>query len=256
MIDSHVHLDDRRFSKDRDEVIRSLEASGVQRVYNIGDSIESSRASVELANKYKNVFATVGIHPHNAKDYDDKTEKELIKLSENKNVRAIGEIGLDYYYDNSPRDIQRRVFKRQIDLAARLDLPIVIHSRDAAKETLDYVKYARTTYPTMRILIHCFSQSVEMLHEYLKQDCYIALGGTITYKNSRTPKEAAKECRMDRLVLETDCPYLTPEPYRGKRNEPKYVSYVAEMIADVRGMTVEEVIEKTSENTLRFYGDL
>lgn len=253
MIDSHAHLDDERFNEDREEVIKNLKRDNVDYVVNIGADIESSRNSVDLADKCSNIYATVGIHPHDAKTYTDEMEEELIKLSENKKVVAIGEIGLDFYYDNSPRDVQQIVFERQIKMASRLGKNVVIHSREAVKQTFDTIKtYHKNFY--FKALIHCFTQSVEMMEEYVKMGDYIALGGAVTFKNSRVPKEVARVVPLDRLLLETDSPYMTPEPYRGKRNEPKYVNEVAKFIADLRGMDVKELIEITDKNTKDFYG--
>ena len=166
---------------------------------------------------------------------------------------AIGEIGLDYYYDNSPRDIQREVFKKQIALAAKLKKNIVIHSRDASEETFEILKEAHEKYEFVA-LIHCFSQSVEMMEKYLKMGDYIALGGAVTFKNSKTPKEVAKKVDLERLLLETDCPYMTPVPYRGKRNEPKYVKFTCNYIADLRQIESSELEKITAANTKRFFG--
>ncbi|RVU53899.1 TatD family hydrolase [Anaerosphaera multitolerans] len=254
MIDSHAHLDDARFNYDRDVLIKNLKANGVDFVYNIGADLKSSIASVELANKYDNVHAVIGVHPHEAKTYSPEVEEKLIELSKDKKVRAIGEIGLDFYYDHSPRDVQREVFKRQIVLADKLKLPIVIHSRDASLETYEMVEWAKKTYD-IEVLIHCFSQSVDMMKRYMKLNCYISLGGAVTFKNARVPKEVAKEVDIDRLLLETDCPYMTPVPFRGKRNEPMYVKYVAKEIAKIRGMDEDELVSITDVNTKRFYND-
>lgn len=254
MIDSHAHLDDEKFDLDRDELIENLKQNGIDLVFNIGADIESSRNSVALSKEYENVYAAVGIHPHDAKTYSEEIETELIELSKAEKVVAIGEIGLDYYYDLSPRDVQKEVFKRQIELANSLNLPIVIHSRDAHKDTFDILKEAHEKYPEMRVLIHCYSSSVELMHEYMKLGFYIALGGAVTFKNSVTPKKIAQEVPIDRLLLETDSPYMTPVPYRGKRNEPMYVKYVADLIAEIRGISVEELIRHTDKNTKEFYG--
>ena len=227
MIDSHVHLDDPAFDEDRDSLIKSLGDNGIELVINNSSDLPSSERSVELANKYENIYAAIGVHPHEAKTYDDQVEERLIELSKNEKVMAIGEIGLDYYYDNSPRDVQKEVFKRQIELAARLGKNIVIHSRDAVKDTFDILKEAHEKYE-FTALIHCFSQSVEMMEEYVKMGDYLALGGAVTFKNAKTPKEVAKKVPLDRLLLETDCPYMTPVPYRGERNEPKLVKFVCQ----------------------------
>lgn len=255
MIDSHAHLDDKRFNYDRDILIKSLKDNGIDFVYNIGADLASSKKSVELARKYENIHAVIGVHPHDADTYNDKVEKELIELSKDENVRAIGEIGLDFYYDNSPRDIQKEAFIKQIELANKLNLPIVIHSRDAAMETFEIVKETKEKYPNMDILIHCFSQSVELMKEYTKLGCYIALGGVVTFKNSKVPKEVARLVPIDKLLLETDAPYLTAVPMRGKRNEPMFMKYTAVEIARLRNMSVEELVKITDENTKRFYND-
>lgn len=253
MIDSHVHLDDEAFNEDREDIIKSLGENGIELVINNSSDLLSSERSVELANKYENIYAAIGVHPHEARTYDDEVEKRLIELSRDKKVLAIGEIGLDYYYDNSPRDVQKEVFKRQIELAAKLKKNIVIHSRDAAKDTFDILKEAHEKYD-FTALIHCFSQSVDMMREYLKMGDYIALGGAVTFKNAKTPKEVAKAVDLDRLLLETDCPYMTPVPYRGKRNEPKLVKFTCQYIADLRQMDALELEKITGENTKRFFG--
>ena len=255
MIDSHVHLDDAKFDYDRENLIENLKEHGLDRVYNIGADLESSIASVELADKYEIIKAVIGVHPHAASEYNQEVEDKLIELAKNENVRAIGEIGLDYYYDNSPRDIQVQVFKKQIELANKLKLPIVIHSREAAKETFDIISSYKEKYKDLKFLIHCFSQSVEMMREYVKMGCYIALGGVVTFKNSKVPKEVAKEVPLENLLLETDCPYLAPEPMRGKRNEPMFIKYSAQKIAEIRGISLEELLKATDENTRRFYND-
>lgn len=255
MIDSHVHLDDAKFDYDRENLIKGLKEHGLDRVYNIGADLESSIASVELADKYEIIKAVIGVHPHAASEYNQEVEDKLIELAKNENVRAIGEIGLDYYYDNSPRDIQVQVFKKQIELANKLKLPIVVHSREAAKETFDIISSYKEKYKDLKFLIHCFSQSVEMMREYVKMGCYIALGGVVTFKNSKVPKEVAKEVPLENLLLETDCPYLAPEPMRGKRNEPMFIKYSAQKIAEIRGISLEELLKATDENTRRFYND-
>ncbi len=253
MIDSHVHLDDEAFEEDREDIIKSLSENGIELVINNSSDLPSSERSVKLANEYKNIYAAIGVHPHEASSYNDEVEKRLIELSKDKKVVAIGEIGLDYYYDNSPRDVQKEVFKRQIELAAKLKKNIVIHSRDAAKDTFDILKEAHEKYD-FTALIHCFSQSVDMMREYLKMGDYIALGGAVTFKNAKTPKEVAKVVDLDRLLLETDCPYMTPVPYRGKRNEPKFVKFSCQYIADLRQMDAGELEKITAINTKRFFG--
>lgn len=252
-IDSHAHLDDERFDEDRENLINNLKDNKIDLVFNIGADIESSKASVKLANKYDNIYAVVGVHPHDAKDVDEDYLDTLRELSKEEKVVAIGEIGLDFYYDNSPRDTQREVFKEQLDLAKELDLPVVIHTRDAAQETFDILKEAAQD-GKLRAILHCYSGSVEMAMEYVKLGFYISLGGPVTFKKSKVSKEVAKAVPLDKLLIETDSPYLTPEPYRGKRNEPKYVRLTAEMIAELRGISIEEVAEATSRNAMEFFG--
>ena len=253
LIDSHAHLDDGRFDPDRETLIGSLKDNGIEMVINVGADLKSSRAAVELAKKHENIYAVVGVHPHSAKDLEGGDLNEVRDLLKEDKVVAIGEIGLDFYYDNSPRDIQRKWFKAQIELAKELDLPIVIHTRDAAQETFDILKEAAQD-GKLRCLLHCYSGSAEMAEEYLKLGFFISLGGPVTFKNARVSREVAKVVPLDRLLIETDSPYLTPEPYRGKRNEPMYVKYVAERIAKEKGVTFEEVAQATSDNVYRFFG--
>ncbi len=253
LIDSHAHLDDRRFDPDRETLIESLKDNGIDMVINVGADVGSSRAAVDLAKKYENIYAVVGVHPHSAKDLEGKDLSEIRDLLKEDKVVAIGEIGLDFYYDNSPRDIQRKWFKAQIDLAKELDLPIVIHTRDAAQETFDILKEAAGD-GRLKCLLHCYSGSAEMAEEYMKLGFFISLGGPVTFKNARVSREVARVVPLDRLLIETDSPYLTPEPYRGKRNEPMYVKYVAERIAQEKGVTFEEVAQATSDNVYRFFG--
>ncbi|WP_422486774.1 TatD family hydrolase [Gudongella sp. DL1XJH-153] len=253
LIDSHAHLDDRRFDPDRETLIKSLKDNGIDLVINVGADIESSKASIKLAKKHENIYAVVGVHPHSAKDLEGKDLSDLRELLKEDKVVAIGEIGLDFYYDNSPRDIQRKWFKAQIDLAKELDMPVVIHTRDAAQETFDILKEAGED-GKLKCLLHCYSGSAEMAEEYIKLGFHISLGGPVTFKNARVPREVAKVVPLDKLLIETDSPYLTPEPYRGKRNEPMYVKYVAERIAQEKGITYQEVAQTTSDNVLRFFG--
>lgn len=251
-IDSHAHLDDERFDEDRDLVINNLKDNGIDIAVNIGADLQSSINSVELSKKYENIYAAVGIHPHSADEADGKTLEKIKELADNEKVVAIGEIGLDYYYDNSPRDKQRECFKAHLELAKELNLPVVIHSREAAQETFDIIEEAQDG--TLRGVMHCYSGSVEMAEEYInKLGFYISIGGPVTFKNARVVKEVAQSVPLDKLLIETDCPYLTPEPYRGKRNEPMYVKYTAAEIANLRGITVEELAEATSRNARKLF---
>ena len=251
-IDSHSHLDDDRFNEDRDILIKSLKENKIDIAINIGADLETSINSVKLADKYDNIYATVGVHPHSASEVTQETLDLFRQMAQNEKVVAIGEIGLDFYYDNSPRDLQRKWFKEQLKLAKELDLPVVIHSRDATKETFDTIKEAQDG--SLRGVLHCFSGSVEVAREYIKLGFYISIGGPVTFKNARVVREVAQDVPLDKLLIETDCPYLTPEPYRGKRNQPMYVKYVAEKIAEIKDITVEELAATTSKNTKDLFG--
>ena len=251
LIDSHAHLDDRRFDRDRDRLIKSLKEFGVELVINPGADLSSSIKAVSLAEEYDNIYAAVGVHPHSAKEMDESTIGLLKSFTNREKVIAIGEIGLDYYYDNSPRDVQRKRFIEQLNLAKEVNLPVIFHSREANKDTFDILKEAQDG--SLRGVMHCFSGSVEMAMEYIKLGFYISLAGPVTFKNARIPKEVAKAVPLDKLMIETDAPYLTPEPYRGKRNEPIYVRYVAGTIAELKGLTFEEVAKQTAENTKRLF---
>ncbi|MDR7857599.1 TatD family hydrolase [Tissierella sp.] len=252
IIDSHAHLDDRRFDNDREMIIKNLKGNGVELVINIGADLQTSIASVSLAEKYDNIYAAIGVHPHSAKEMDYSTIEILKSFAKREKVVAIGEIGLDFHYDNSPRDVQRKWFKEQLKLAKEVDLPVVIHTREANQETFDILKEAQDG--SLRGVLHCYSGSVEMALEYIKLGFYISLGGPVTFNNAKVAKEVAKAVPLDKLLIETDCPYLTPVPYRGKRNEPIFVKYVAETIAEIRGITIEELGEATNRNTKKLFG--
>ncbi len=251
LIDSHAHLDDRRFDRDRDRLIRDLKNQGVDLVINPGADLQSSIKAVSLAEEYDNIYAAVGIHPHSAKEMEDSTIEILKSLAGRDKVIAIGEIGLDYYYDNSPRDVQRKRFIEQLNLAKELKLPVIIHSRDAAQDTFNILKDAQDG--SLEGVLHCYSGSAEMALEYIKLGFYISLAGPVTFKNAKVPKEVAKAVPLDKLLIETDSPYLTPEPYRGKRNEPTYVRYVAGTIAELRGSSFEEIARRAAENTKKLF---
>ena len=253
LFDSHAHLNDERFDEDREELISSLQEKGVDLVVNPGACIKTSIESVELANKYDFIYAAVGVHPHDVGDLDDTAIDTLRKLAtENEKVVAIGEIGLDYYYDNYPRDIQQKWFIKQIELANELKLPIIIHDRDAHGDTLEIIKKYKS--PEIGCVLHCYSGSVELAREYVKMGCFISLSGTVTFKNNKKTKEVAREIPLDRLFIETDSPYMAPEPHRGKRNDPSLVAFVADKIAQEKGISYEKVCEATKENAKRLFG--
>lgn len=250
-IDSHAHLDDERFDEDRERLIKSLKENNIELVLNAGADLQTSLNSVELSKKYDFIYASVGCHPHDSKYMNEDTMNIFKSLSKNKKVLAIGEIGLDYYYDNSDRDTQRKWFREQIRLAKELDMPYIVHDRDAHEDVLKIMKEEH--YSGSRGILHCYSSSAEMAKEFIKLGFYISLGGPVTFKNAKTPKSVAKEIPLSSLLIETDCPYLSPEPFRGKRNNPSYVSYVAEEIAQIRDISVEEVAEQTSTNFKKLF---
>ena len=225
--------------------------TGVSYIVNIGADLRSSRYSVKLAREYPFIFATVGIHPHDAIGLDANVLAELEKLAGEEKVVAIGEIGLDYYYDHSPRDIQRAAFIDQLVLAKKLNLPIVVHSREAEEDTMNILKEHYAGAGTG--ILHCFSGSLAMAREALDLGFYLAFGGVVTFKNAGGLLEVLREIPLDRILLETDCPYLTPVPHRGKRNEPAYLPYVAEKIAEIKGVAIEELAEITTANAIRVY---
>lgn len=246
LFDSHAHLDDERFEEDRIDVIEAMPKAGVGLIMNVGADMPSSRRSVVLAKKYPFIYAAVGVHPHEVEEMTDADLQDLKELAREEKVRAIGEIGLDYYYDNSPRDKQKNWFEKQIELAQELNMPIIIHCRDAMQDCLDILK--KYDFSSTSGVMHCFSGSAETAAEIVKMGFYVAFGGAITFKNNKKACGAVQAVPMERLLIETDCPYLTPEPHRGKRNDSRYVKYVAEKVAEFRGITVEEVEQATMFN--------
>lgn len=251
LFDSHAHLDDNRFDGDREEVIARAAANGVTGIINIGADMASSRRSVELARRYSSVYAAVGIHPHDAKDaVEDDYEQLAAWVKEEPKVLAIGEIGLDYYYDWSPRPVQQEVFRRHIRLAREVGKPIIIHDRDAHGDILAMVKQEAAG---LTGVFHCFSGSLDMAREVIKLGFYVSIAGPVTFDKSVKLKEIAAAVPLDRLLVETDAPYLTPQPYRGRRNEPAHVKFVAEEVARVRGLTPAEVAAATTANVKRLF---
>lgn len=251
LFDTHAHLDDGRFDQDRDEVIKQCAEEGVSLILNAGSNIETSVKSIAIAEKYQFIYAAAGVHPHDASSMDDETAEVLAALAENKKVRAIGEIGLDYHYDLSPRDVQKKRFMEQIDLARQLKLPVIVHDREAHGDVMDIFKQSRIQ--EVGGVLHSFSGSAEMALECIKLGLYISISGPVTFNNAKKTVEAVKAVPLDMLLIETDSPYLTPVPHRGKRNYPGYVRFVAEKIAEIKGISFEEVAQKTMENGKRLF---
>lgn len=251
IFETHAHYDDAAFSEDRDFLLEQMHREGIEYIVNIGCSMENSNSITGLVKQYDFLYGTVGVHPEDAGSLTESDMEELEELSKQDKILAIGEIGLDYHYDEPPKDIQKQWFVRQLDLAKRRQLPVVIHSRDAAKDTLDIMK-AEHAGKTNGV-IHCFSYGVEMAREYLNMGYYIGIGGVITFKNGRKLKEVAEYAPLDRIVLETDAPYLAPVPFRGKRNCSLYLKYVVEELARLKGLSAEAVCTVTYENAKRLY---
>ena len=249
LIDSNAHLMDEQYNGEVEKIIQNALDNDVNTIINIGYSKETSKQAIELANKYDFIYAVVGMHPDECnREVDITFVKEL---AQNKKVVAIGEIGLDYHYEGHNKELQKKYFIEQINLANELGMPVVIHSRDADMDMLEILK---TNKIKNNFVMHCFSSSVEILKEVLKLGAYVSIAGPVTFKNARSLIDVAKLVPEDKLMIETDCPYLCPEPNRGKRNEPAMVKYTAEKIAELREITLEELATITSENTKRFYG--
>lgn len=251
IFDTHAHYDDEAFNEDREKLLNSVFSADAYRIVNIGASMDGSRESIAFAGKYPYIYATVGLHPDYAADWNDNAKAELSALSKNKKCVAIGEIGLDYYYEDPGRDLQKSAFEGQLTLARELKLPVVIHSRDAAKDTLDLIKASGIAEEGG--IMHCFSYPPEVAAECLKLGFYIGVGGALTFKNTRKLPDVVSMCPMDRLVIETDCPYMAPVPFRGKRNDSTYLTYVISRIAEIKEISAEEVERITYENALRVY---
>lgn len=244
IFDSHAHYDDAAFDPDRDELLASLPGRGVCRVVDCGADLSSSRQAIALAEKYSYFSAAAGIHPECANDAPENWEDLLEPLLSSNRIVAVGEIGLDYHFEeNAPREIQRELFERQILLAKKHGLPVIVHDRDAHGDTMDLLRRHRPAG-----VIHCFSGSAEMAKEAVRLGFYIGVGGSVTFKNARVPVEVVQSLPRDRLLLETDCPYLAPVPFRGKRNDSSFIPCVAEKIAEIRGEDAQEVLDSAKEN--------
>jgi TatD DNase family protein len=252
LFDTHAHLNAEEYKDDLDEVILRAQEAGVTNMVVVGFDRPTIEKAMELVDQYDFLFASVGWHPVDA---IDMTEEDLVwieKLAAHPKVVALGEMGLDYHWDKSPKDIQKEVLRKQIRLARKVKLPIIIHNREATADIIEILKEEKAD--EIGGIMHCFSGSPEIARECIKMNFYISLGGPVTFKNAKKPKEVAAEIPLDKLLIETDCPYLTPHPYRGKRNEPGYVKLVAEQIAEIKGLTYEEVADATTKNAKNFFG--
>lgn len=251
LFDTHTHINDEKYTGYQ-EVMDSFERAGGKGCIVCGCDFPSSISSLEIAEKHKNVYATIGMHPHDSKDYSEEMEQYLIKNADNPKVVAIGEIGLDYYYDLSERDIQKKVFVQQIKLADQVGLPIVFHIRDAMGDFLDILQENKQ-YFNHGGVVHSFSGSLQIAEYLIKFGFYLSFNGIITFKNANKVLEVIRNIPLDRILIETDCPYLTPEPFRGQINRPQYVELVAKKIAELKGISLEDVLEKTFENARRVF---
>jgi TatD DNase family protein len=253
IFDTHAHYDDHQFEDDRYSLLDSMKEAGIGTIVNNAADLESVETSLELAHRYDFVYAAVGVHPENAYELDDSKLLWLRDKSHDPKAVAIGEIGLDYHYpDNPDRDTQIKWFRAQLRLALEEKLPVVIHSRDAAADTMEIMKEAASKGIVADI--HCYSYSPEQALEYVKMGFYIGVGGVVTFKNGKKLKQTVDKIPLDRILLETDCPYMAPEPFRGSRNSSVYLPYVVKAIADIKGVTPQEVIDITEQNARKFYG--
>jgi TatD DNase family protein len=258
LVDSHCHIDGEAFDIDRDEIVQRARDAGVVAMMTIGTGDPHSndfRKAVEVAEKYDNVYASVGVHPHDAKLYDDAAESHLIDLVKTSNkVIAWGEIGLDFYYDHSPRDVQRDVFRRQIRTARRLGLPIVVHSRDADDETVEIISEECSSEGFRGGIMHCFGGTPAMAEKLLPLGFLVSFAGNVTFKKAENLREAARVVPLEKMLVETDCPFLTPEPNRGKRNEPSFVEHTARFLAHLKGVEFQTLADQTTRNFVDFFG--
>lgn len=249
IFDSHAHYDDQAFDADRDSLLNSLPALGVCHVINVGASLRGCARSAELAEQYAYFHAAAGIHPEELKDAPPDWPAQVEALLKRPKMVAVGEIGLDYHFaENAPREQQRQAFEQQLQLANRLDLPVIVHDRDAHGDTMELLRRTRPAG-----VLHCFSGSVEMMREAVSLGLFIGLGGAVTFKNARVPVEVARAVPAERLLLETDCPYMAPVPFRGKRCDSSLIAHTANRIAEIRGETAEELLRTTRDNAMRLF---
>lgn len=251
IFDTHAHYDDEAFDDDRDSLLSGMEEGGVGRIVNVGANMKTSAVTIELTKQYPFVYGAVGVHPNEVGGMIDSDIQQLERWSALDKIVAIGEIGLDYHYDEPPKEVQFRWFEAQAELARQVHLPIIVHSRDAAKDTVDIMKSLHAG--EIGGVVHCYSYTKELARDFLEMDYYFGIGGVLTFPNAKKLKEAAAYIPMDKIVLETDCPYLAPVPNRGKRNSSLNIHYVVEILAEIKGMTEEEIEAVTFENAKQLY---
>lgn len=249
-IDVHAHLDNVRYEEDLDTIVKNAKEKCVEKIITAGYDLNSSYVDVEIANRFENVFATVGVHPENVEGLEKNYLEKLETLLKNKKVVAIGEIGLDYHWRKDNQELQKKIFIEQIDLANKLDLPIVVHCRDAVGDTLQILKEHT---PKRESLMHCYGGSVESAKEFIKLGFSFSFGGVVTFKNAKNVQEVVKNIPLEKIMLETDCPYMSPEPFRGKVNEPKNIPIIAEKIADIKNIKIDEVEKNTTKNAEKLF---
>ncbi|WP_181538813.1 TatD family hydrolase [[Anoxybacillus] calidus] len=252
LFDTHAHLNAIQYNDDLQEVINRALEEGVSNIVVVGFDRPTISRAIELAEQYPFIYAAVGWHPVDAIDMTEEDLQMIEQLAAHPKVVALGEMGLDYYWDKSPKEVQKEVFRKQIALAKKVKLPIIIHNREATADIIEILKEENAA--EVGGVMHCFTGSVEVAKQCIDMNFYISFGGPVTFKNAKKPKEVAKEIPLEHLLIETDCPYLTPHPFRGKRNEPSYVKYVAEAIAELKGISFEEVAQKTSDNAKKLFG--
>ena len=251
IFESHAHYDDEKFNEDREELLSSMKENGIEYIINVGASLETTRNTVELIKKYPFIYGAAGVHPSDTAELNEENFAWLKEQCNHTKIVAVGEIGLDYYWNEPDREIQKKWFRRQLEMAKETNLPIIIHSREAAKDTLDIMKEMECS--KMSGVVHCFSYSKEIAREILDMGFYLGIGGVVTFQNAKAIKEVVAYAPLEKILLETDCPYLAPTPFRGKRNESAYVIYTAKEIAALREITLEELDNATTLNAERLF---
>lgn len=252
LFESHAHLEHKKYKNELDKIIHRAKEVGVKYIVNVGSNLSSSYRSLTLSQTYSEIYATVGIHPHEASEFDNSSLQVLKDLAKADKVVAIGEIGLDYYYEHSPRDIQKKALRAQLTLAKSVGLPVVIHNREADQDILNILKNSKIE--EIGGVLHCFSSDITMAKACLDLGLYLGFGGVITFKKAKQLRQVVQQLPLSRILLETDCPYLSPHPLRGKRNEPAYLKFIAQKIGEIKGISLEEVVETTTANACKFYG--